>query len=90
MLTLFFSYFVLFCRYKIGAAEFVPCPHCVTRGVARPTLFPLEWLETAAAKGNWFAECGSAKLSLEKFVPDVALLDFWGCDAFLESRKKRQ
>lgn len=65
-------------RYKIGYTEFVPCPHCVTRGVARPTLFGIDSLETSAAKGIWYAECGSAKISLEKFVPDVALLDFWG------------
>lgn len=65
-------------RYKVEGSELMLCPHCVTRGVTRPTLFPIGACEALAAKGVWYTECHCVKIQFDKFIPDVALNDFWG------------
>ncbi|KAF2069141.1 hypothetical protein CYY_009538 [Polysphondylium violaceum] len=64
--------------YHLEAIQVVPCPHCVFKGKFNSTLFYLTDCEATASLGVWFLQCGDRKISLESFVPDVALSDFWG------------
>eukprot|EP01133_Synstelium_polycarpum_P013612 gene13612-16019_t len=66
------------CWYSLEASHLVPCPHCISKGATNLTLFELSAAEAAASAGDWYLSCGARKIALDSFVPDVALVDFWG------------